>query len=120
MWTTTERDAWLGPARDTMTDDQLDRFDAITAIIEDRWPADPDDPDANADRLSGALQIILGEATLESLGADRHRAQTALVRASQTLQGAMAVCADLGPSEVTRRAGVARNTAREALGLTEG
>ena len=24
MWTTTERDAWLGPARDEMTDDQLD------------------------------------------------------------------------------------------------
>ena len=114
MWTTTERDAWLGPARDEMTDDQLDRFDAITATIEGRWPADPD---ANADRLSGALQIILGEATLESLGADRHRVQAALVRASQMLQGAMAVCADLGPSEVMRRAGVARNTAREALGL---
>ena len=36
--------------------------------------------------------------------------------ATSTLQGAMVASADLGPSEIARRAGVARDTARQALG----
>ncbi len=119
MWTTTERDAWLGPARDEMTDEQLDRFDELAAAIEDRWPADADDPDANADRLSGALMIVLGDATLESLGAERLEAMRALDEATRRLQGAMLSNADLGPSEIARRAGVARDTVRHALGRME-
>lgn len=119
MWTTTERDAWLGPARDEMTDEQLARFDAVAAAIEERWPTDPDDPDANAARLSGALQVVLGDDSLESLGAARRAAMLALDAATATLQGAMVASADLGPSEIARRAGVARDTARQALGRTD-
>ena len=117
MWQEYERDAWLGPARDEMTDEQLSRFDSLTERIAERWPDDEDDMGASrSERLSGALMIVLGDATLEELGAERARAMLALDEATQRLQGAMVASADLGPSEIARRAGVARDTARQALG----
>ena len=117
MWQEYERDAWLGQARDEMTDEQLSRFDSLAERIAERWPDDEDDMGASrSERLSGALMIVLGDATLEELGAERARAKLALEEATQRLQGAIVASADLGPSEIARRAGVARDTVRQALG----
>ena len=72
MWTTDERDAWLGPALEQMSDEQLEAFDDAARQIFDRYPATEDDPDAATEALSGALMVILGDDTLDGLGgADR-------------------------------------------------
>ena len=55
MWTTDERDAWLGPALEQMSDEQLEAFDDAARQIFDRYPATEDDPDAATEALSGAL-----------------------------------------------------------------
>ena len=115
MWTTTERDAWLGPARDTMTDDQLDRLDSLAAEIMAQWPASEDDPTAGTEQLTGALMIILGDDTLAGLGAARQRAQAALDKAHAQLLGALLASRDLGPSEISRQAGLSRVTVTKTL-----
>lgn len=108
-WQDHERDAWLGDARDDMTDDQIAAFDAAAAEILDRW-ADEDDPQAGMEQLSGALQVILGDDTLTNLGADRAAAQSALDRAHARLQGAILASRHLGPSEIARQSGLSRQT----------
>lgn len=108
-WQDHERDAWLGDARDDMTDDQIAAFDAAAAEILDRW-ADEDDTQAGMEQLSGALQVILGDDTLTNLGADRAAAQQALDRAHARLQGAILASRQLGPSEIARQSGLSRQT----------
>lgn len=115
MWTTTERDAWLGPARDTMTDEQLDAFDRVAAEIAERWPTDGDDPDAGTDQLAGALMVICGDDTLAGLGAARQQAQAALDKAHAQLLGALLASRDLGPSEISRQSGLSRVTVTKTL-----
>ena len=68
MWQEYERDAWLGPALEQMTDEQLEAFDDAARQIFDRYPATDDDPDAATEALSGALMVILGDDTLDGLG----------------------------------------------------
>lgn len=115
MWTTTERDAWLGPARDTMTDEQLDRFDALAAEIMTQWPPSEDDPEAGTPQLGGALMIVLGDDTLAGLGRARATAQRALDDAAGQLAGAVLASRELGPSEISRQAGLSRVTVTKIL-----
>lgn len=110
MWTTDERDAWLGPALDDMSDEQLEAFDDAARQIFDRYPASDDNPAAGTEALSGALQVILGDDTLTNLGADRAAAQSALDRAHARLQGAILASRQLGPSEIARQSGLSRQT----------
>ena len=58
MWQNRERDAWLGPALEEMSGEQLEAFDDAARQIFDRYPATEDDPDAATEALSGALMVI--------------------------------------------------------------
>lgn len=115
MWSTWERNAWLGPALDDMTPEQLDAFDDAARTILDRWPQTEDDPAAGTEQLSGALMVILGDDTLPGLGQAHQRARAALDEAHGRLIGAIIASRDLGPSEIARQAGVTRVTVTKAL-----
>ena len=115
MWTTYERDAWLGPARDDMTDEQLEVFDDAARQIFDRYPASDDDPDAATEALSGALMVILGDDTLEGLGGAYRQAVEATSEAHGRLIGAVIASRDLGPSEISRQSGLSRVSVTKAL-----
>ena len=115
MWTTDERDAWLGPALEQMTDEQLKAFDDAARQIFDRYPAIEDDPDAATEALSGALMVILGDGTLDGLGGAYRQAVEAASEAHGRLIGAVIASRDLGPSEISRRSGLSRVTVTKAL-----
>ena len=115
MWTTDERDAWLGSALEQMTDEQLEAFNDAARQIVDRYPADDDDPAARTEALSGALMVILGDDTLEGLGSARQRAQVVLDEAHGRLLGAIIACRELGPSEISRQSGLSRVSVTKAL-----
>lgn len=117
MWTTTERDAWLGDARDTMTDDQLDALDEACAQVEALYP-DPDSADDAEQALAGALMVILGDDTLEGLGAERTRTAVEAAAAHARLLGGIAAARIVAEAaggravavDVAARAGVSRLT----------
>ena len=115
MWTTDERDAWLGPALEQMTDEQLEAFDDAARRIFDRYPATDDDPDAATEALSGALMVILGDGTLDGLGGAYRQAVEAASEAHGRLIGAVIASRDLGPSEISRRSGLSRVSVTKAL-----
>lgn len=105
---------WLGPAADTITDEQVGQIAAASAAIDVRWP-DPDDADSREIALSAAAQVILGDDTLEKISADWHAAKRVEREAMDALTGALIATPG---SELTLagRAGVARMTVRKALG----
>ena len=115
MWTTDERDVWLGPALEQMTDEQLEAFDDAARQIFDRYPATEDDPDAAAEALSGALMVILGDDTLDGLGGAYRQAVEAASEAHGRLIGAVIESRDLGPSEISRQSGLSRVSVSKAL-----
>ena len=115
MWTTDERDAWLGPALEQMTDEQLEAFDDAARQIFDRYPVTEDDPDAATEALSGALMVILGDDTLDGLGGAYRQAVEAASEAHGRLIGAVIASRGLGPSEISRRSGLSRVTVTKAL-----
>ena len=118
MWTTDERDAWLGPALEQMSGEQLEAFDDAARQIFDRYPATEDDPDAATEALSGALMVILGDDTLERLAGEWSSARAAERDAMARLTGAIIAEAVQGQPETTiaQRTGVNRMTVRKALG----
>lgn len=126
MWTELERDAWLGDAREDMTDDQLEALDDAEKLIYD-GVEDPDMEQAAEleQRLSGALMAILGDADLKELGDDRRRAIAAYDQAHQIALGAVVGKAALASimgfkisqTEMADQVGVTRQTIRAALGL---
>lgn len=115
MWQDYERDAWLGPALEEMSDEQLEAFDAAARQIFDRYPADDDDPAAGTEALSGALMVILGDDTLDGLGGAYRQAVEAASEAHGRLIGAVIASRDFGPSEISRRSGLSRVTVTKAL-----
>ena len=115
MWTTDERDAWLGPALEQMTDEQLEALDDAARQIFDRYPATEDDPAAATEALSGALMVILGDDTLDGLGGAYRQAVEAASEAHGRLIGAVIASRDLGPSEISRQSGLSRVTVTKAL-----
>ena len=115
MWTTKERDAWLGPALEQMTDEQLEALDDAARQIFYRYPAGEDDPDAATEALGGALMVILGDDTLDGLGGAYRQAVEAASEAHGRLIGAVIASRDLGPSEISRRSGLSRVTVTKAL-----
>lgn len=113
--------AWLGPAADTVTDDQLDRLDAASATITARWP-DPDLADDREQALSAAAQVILGDTTLEVAAEDWHVARVKERAAHAALTGALIASAtgartgDGSEADLVHRSGASRLTVRKALG----
>lgn len=107
---------WLGPAADTITDEQLNRLDDVARRLDNRWP--DDDPDHAEDRttaLAAAAQVILGDATLEQVGAQLQAVRRAEHEQLVALTGAL-LASDGGERVLAERAGVARDTVRKALG----
>ena len=115
MWQEYERDAWLGPAREQMTDMQLAAFDEVAAEIMERWPRTEDDPAAGVAQLNGALMVILADETLPGMARERRTAQDALNEAHGRVLGAVLASRSLGPSEIARQSGLSRVTVTKVL-----
>lgn len=114
---------WLGDFADQATDDQLDQLATISDIAEQRWP-DPDDRDSREQALSGAARVILGDDTLDSLGAALRRARLAERTAMDRLVGAVLASSTGARSprpgseaDLVERSGLSRMTVRKILGL---
>lgn len=106
--------AWLGPAADTATDEQIAELDTASAAIDARWP-DPDDGDDRALALSAAAQVILGDDTLEGIAAVWRDARRVERDRMSALTGAL-IASPGSERLLVERSGVARMTVRKALG----
>ena len=113
-----ELDAWLGDTE--LTDEQRDAFARTVEAIADRYPGREQHPDEEsiAEAMTGALQVLLGDDTLEGVAAAWARARAAEREAMERLTGAIIASAVQGQPETTiaERAGVNRLTVRKALG----
>lgn len=102
----------LGPAE--ATDEQVDNLVRASDAIDARWP-DPDDADSREQALSAAAQIILGDDTLEAIGATWAEARRVERDCMAALTGAL-IASSGSERDLMARAGVARMTVRKALG----
>lgn len=130
---------WLGPALDDMTDEQREQISDEAEKIAARYP-EADQADEREHALSVAVELILDDATLESIADElvaarvdvRTRAEiasaaaellaTARAREARALvasqQAALMMIASGGSqSETARTLGVDRMTVRSWLGL---
>jgi hypothetical protein len=110
--------AWLGPALDDLTAEQLARIEAEDKRITARYP-DPDDMAKASAALSAAVQYLLGEKTVEDAGRALLAAREAEALAYVAAQQIAAMAADDGMPEIRAAfvANVAKNSVRKARGL---
>ena len=115
-----ELDAWLGDTE--LTDEQRDAFARTVEAIADRYPGrdhgQHPDEGSITEAMAGALQVLLGDDTLEGLSAAWQRARAAEREAMGRLTGAIIAAVQAGVPEVqvAERARVTRMTVRKALG----
>lgn len=112
-----EIDAYLDNAE--VTDEQRQQIRTAWEAIAARYAdADPQDPDAVTTAPAAAVQVILGDATLEALGQAYTVARAAEREAMAALTGGIAAAAAQGMTEraLAEHAGVTRVTVRKALG----
>lgn len=109
--------AWLGPAAEELTEDQLDRFERIWDEVDERYPGEGDE-DIAAEVLSTAVQYLLAEVTIDEAGAKRAATRTESLRASAAAQqiAIMAVEDGMSEAEAARRAKIDRMWLRKRLG----
>ena len=69
-----ELEAWLGPALEDLTPEQVDRLHQEAQEIHARYPGDAADREA---ALIAAVQYLLGELTLEEAGKRRRETRAA-------------------------------------------
>ena len=118
----TELEAWLGPALDDMTDEQVDTFAALVERIAGRYPGRDSgqhpDEEAMGEAMSGALMILLGDDTLAGLGGEWARARQAEREAMARLTGAIIAASGAGraETEIAAETGLTRRSVRKALG----
>lgn len=114
---TDEMTAWLGPAADELTEDQLARFARVWDQAETDYPGD-DGVDDRTTVLSAAVQYLLGETTIEEAGRRRAASRAAARRASIAAQqiALMAIEDDMSESEAARWSTVSRMWLRKRLG----
>lgn len=105
-------DAYLGDA--DATDEQRDAIKRASDAIDARWP-DPDLADVRELALSAAVQVILGDAMLEDLGAAYLRARR-LERAQHAMLTGALIASEGSEVSLSERSGVTRVTVRKALG----
>jgi hypothetical protein len=103
-----ELQAWLGPALDDMSADQLDTMLSAVHTWEALPAHDPDDSDAV---LSGMLQQLLGELDLAAMGQAYRRARLAVEAATLG-----AVLAGKPEASAARESTLDRMTIRRMLG----
>ncbi|MBD3779181.1 MAG: hypothetical protein IE923_07950 [Micrococcales bacterium] len=112
-----ELDAWLGPARSDLTDEQYERLASEAEDIERRYP-DPDDGPVRDAALVTTLEYLLEEGTTLSAGSALLDAR---ITAAKALAGArqMARLAALDgtpKAQAAREAGIDRMTLLKDLG----
>src|SRR5690606_32815716 len=99
-----ELEAWLGPALDQLTPEQVSRLHREAGDITARYP-DPDDADDREAALTAATQYLLGELTVEEAGRRRRETMAAERHARvQAIQVAAMAEADGMPTAVAARA----------------
>ena len=106
---------WAGGNAD-LDEEQMDAMVAAWEQVLDLYP-DADDQDERDAALTAAMQIILGETTLEDEGHAAIRAETAAIRARAARAGA--IIASVGSDSEVRlaeRAQTTRMTVRRYLG----
>jgi hypothetical protein len=112
-----ELEAWLGPALEDMTGEQVDTLHAVVEEIHERWPDRDEGPERDAASVA-ALQHMLGEVSLrergELLGRAREAEREAVVSSRQA--ALMAVRDGVSESQAAREAGLDRMTVRRMLG----
>lgn len=114
-----ELDAWLGDTE--LTDEQRATFARTVEAIADRYPGrehgQHPDEESITKAMAGALQVLLGDDTLEGLAGAWARARAAEREAMGRLTGAIIATVQAGVPEVqvAERARVSRMTVRKAL-----
>ena len=114
-----ELNAWLGDTE--LTDEQRDAFARTVEAIADRYPGrdhgQHPDEESITEAMAGALQVLLGDDTLEGLAGAWARARAAEREAMGRLTGAIIATVQAGVPEVqvAERARVTRMTVRKAL-----
>ena len=99
-----ELEAWLGPALEDLSPQQVDRLLAEAEAIEIRYP-DPDDADDREAALTAATQYLLGELTVEEAGRRRRETRDAERHARvSAIQVALMAAADGMPTAAAARA----------------
>ena|SRR5690554_3379209 len=96
-----ELEAWLGPALEDLTPEQVSRLHREAEEIDERW-SDPDDREA---ALIAATQYLLGDLTVEEAGKRRRETRAAERHARvQAIQVACMAEADGMPTAAAARA----------------
>lgn len=110
-----ELEAWLGPALDDLTPEQVEQLRQEAVAIAARYPDDDDDREA---ALSAAVLHLLGELTAEQVDQQRRETVAAERRARvQAIQiGCMLHAEGLSEERAARAVGISRRTLRIALG----
>lgn len=115
--TDTDLMAWLGPAADELTPEQIERVAAEARRIGERYP-DPDEQPERDAALSAVVQYLLGDTTPE----DAQRALTEARRreaeafAAATWVGVMLVDDGTKKATAARVVGIDRMSLLKALG----
>lgn len=116
-----ELTAWLGPAAEDLTDDMMERVADAARTIERRYPIPEDGElaDVAAERdaaLSAAVQVILGDTTVEAEAQAYVAAQQAATTAHAAQTGAIiATAPTTTKTELARRTGLSRVSIDKAL-----
>lgn len=106
--------AWLGPAADEMTKEQIADFTRIILAWESDHPdADPDDADTAA-AWTVAHMAVMGTLNLVELAGEDLRAQAEArkTRAQLRLATLAAIAAGMSEAEAERQTGITRMTVR--------
>lgn len=99
-----ELEAWLGPALDDLTTEQVERLHREAEAIAARYP-DDDDADDREAALIAAAQYLLGDLTLEEAGRRRRETRAAERHARvQAIQVSLMAAADGMPTASAARA----------------
>lgn len=111
--------AWLGPAADELTPEQIERVAAASSDIDRRYP-DPDESDLRDAALSAVVQYLLGETTPEDAGRAlieaRRGERQAYVAAEQIAVELVRDAGGRDKSAAARRVGIDRMSLLKALG----
>ena len=109
-----ELTAWLGPVADEVSDEQRQAILTAATRIDARWP-EPDLADLRETALNAAVQVILGDDTLEAV-AGRWTTLRAREREAHAAMTGALIATPGTEQSLADRAGVTRMTVRKALG----
>jgi hypothetical protein len=112
-----EIEAWLGPAFEEMTEEQVDRVQREAERIEARYPGEGYEMEREA-ALTAVTQYLLGEASPAGVGDELATARLGEMQARARAQqvAVMAVQDGMSEAEAARQVGLDRMTVRKALG----